>query len=513
MKKRALISVSDKTGILEFAKKLNDLGYEILSTGGTAKAISDGGVPVTKISEVTGFPEILDGRVKTLHPKIHGGLLAMKDNPKHMEEIKTHDITPIDIVAINLYPFRATIEKPDVTLDEAIENIDIGGPAMLRASAKNYKNVAVIINPSDYDVVLQELENRGEVSLETKLKLSYKVFSHTAHYDALIQEYLRLQVGEDFLSEKLVIPYEKAQDMRYGENPHQRATFYKEIKGHNVSLAMAKQIHGKELSFNNINDANGALELLLEFDQTAVIAVKHANTCGVATGSSVYEAYIKAYQCDPVSIFGGIVAFNREVDKKTAEELNKIFVEIVLAPSYEKEALEVLKSKKNIRIMEINLKEDSNKPLIDLKKVRGGLLVQDFDAIDYIEKDLKVVTNREPSTQEWEDLKLAWKVVKHVKSNAIVLTKDGMTVGIGPGQVNRIWATENAIRQAGDLSKGSALASDAFFPFPDVVQSAAKAGVTAIIHPGGSLKDQDSVDEADKNNIAMVLTGIRHFKH
>ena len=513
MNKRALISVFDKTGLVELGKELKALGYELLSTGGTAKALTDAGLPVTKVSDITGFPEMLDGRVKTLHPKIHGGLLAVRDNEKHMEELSLQGISPIDIVVINLYPFRATIEKAGVTLDEAIENIDIGGPAMLRSSAKNFKDVTVMVDPMDYDSVLKELKTNGNTSFETRMKLALKVFRHTSSYDCLIQKYLGDYLGEGKFPKNLTLTFEKVQDMRYGENPHQDAAFYREIGSQRVSLANAKQLHGKELSFNNINDTNGALELLLEFSEPTVVAVKHANPCGVGTADNIFDAYIKAYECDPLSIFGGIVAANRPIDIKTAEEINNIFVEIVLAPSFEGDALEILKNKKNIRLLELPLEEKVKGSDMDIKKVLGGLLWQERDHISFDKDQLKVVTKREPNDKEWQDMIMAWNVVKHTKSNAIVLVKDKMTVGIGPGQVSRIWAAENAFKLAGSKSQGSALASDAFFPFSDVIKGAAKAGVTAIIQPGGSVKDEESIKEADENNITMVFTGIRHFKH
>lgn len=511
MIKTALISVSDKSNIIEFAKKLVGFGVNIISTGGTEKALKQEGIEVVNISDVTGFPECLDGRVKTLHPKIHAGILAMRDNREHMEQLKNLDIDTVDMIVVNLYPFKRTILKDGVTLEEAIENIDIGGPTMLRAAAKNYRDVVVLVDPKDYEIVLSEMEETGTVSEKTKFYLAYKVFNHTAAYDALIASYLREKSGREGYDDSITLTYEKAQDMRYGENPHQKAAFYREPVPVPGSLACAEQLHGKELSFNNINDTNGALELLKEFSGTTCIAVKHANPCGVGTGSSVYEAYTRAYECDPVSIFGGIVAINDTVDSKTAEEINKIFVEIVVAPGYTDEALEILKSKKNIRILKLDNIREKNLKAVDLKKVNGGILIQDGDLGELTE--ITVVTDRKPTEEEMKDLEFAWKVVKHVKSNAIALAKDNMTVGIGPGQVNRIWAAENAIRQAGDRSKGAVMSSDAFFPFPDVVEAAAKAGVTAIIQPGGSLNDKLSIEACNKYGIAMVFTGMRHFKH
>ncbi len=513
MIKRALISVSDKNGIVNFAKKLQNLGVEVLSTGGTARTLKDNGVKVVGISEVTGFPECLDGRVKTLHPAVHGGLLAMRNNPEHMKQLDDLNIKPIDLVVINLYPFKETIAKEGVALEEAIENIDIGGPTMLRSAAKNYQDVTVVTDPEDYSAVLNELEESGEVSLNTKYGLALKVFEHTAHYDAMISQYLRNEIKGD-MPDLLTLTYEKVQALRYGENPHQKATFYKEVGKNQGTLINAEQLHGKELSFNNINDANGALELLKEYDKPTVVAVKHTNACGVGSGYDIYDAYIKAFECDPTSIFGGIVVANGKIDKRTAEELNKIFLEIVIAPEYDEEALEVLKSKKNIRVLKLDdISKKQSEQSIDIKKVNGGILVQDIDKELNNEEDLKTVTDRIPTEKELEDMLFAWKVVKHIKSNGIVIAKNGQTVGIGPGQVNRIWAVENAIKQARIEIKGSVMASDAFFPFSDCVETAAKAGVTAIIQPGGSIQDQASIDMANKYGIAMIFTGMRHFKH
>ncbi|MEW9121747.1 MAG: bifunctional phosphoribosylaminoimidazolecarboxamide formyltransferase/IMP cyclohydrolase [Thermotaleaceae bacterium] len=512
MVKRALISVSDKRGIVDFAKKLHGLGVEILSTGGTAKTLLDSGIPVVSVSDVTGFPECLDGRVKTLHPAIHGGLLAIRGNEEHMAQLKELKITPIDLLVINLYPFKETIAKENVALEDAIENIDIGGPTMLRAAAKNYQDVAVVIHPEDYDRVLRELEEEGQICKETKFQLALKVFEHTAHYDALIAQYLRTQVQGE-LPDMLTMTFEKIQDLRYGENPHQRAVFYKEIGKNIGSLVNAQQLHGKELSFNNINDANGALELLKEYSEPTVVAVKHTNACGVGSGYDIETAYRKAYACDPISIFGGIVVANRSIDKKTAEEMNKIFLEIIIAPDFDEEALEILKGKKNIRLLKLQDMAVKQKAGYDLKKVNGGLLIQSVDAPLYEEEALKVVTQRIPTKKEMEDMVFAWKVVKHIKSNGIVIAKDLQTIGIGPGQVNRIWAVENAIKQANISVKGSVLASDAFFPFPDCVEAAAKAGVTAIIQPGGSNNDKASIEMANQYGIAMIFTEMRHFKH
>ncbi len=514
MKKRAFISVFDKTGVVEFAKELIALGFEILSTGGTQKTLEDEGLKVVNVSEITGFPECLDGRVKTLHPKIHAGILAMRANKEHMSQLDKLDVDLIDVVAVNLYPFKETISKDKVELEDAIENIDIGGPTMLRAAAKNWQDVAVVVDAADYSKVIDEYKANGQVSKETKFYLCGKVFENTAAYDALIAAYLRNVRDPNEIPEKLTLTFEKQIDMRYGENPHQKAAFYKEPLAVPGSLANAKQLNGKELSFNNINDTAGALDTLREFSDCTVVAVKHANPCGVGSAPTVFEAYKKAHDCDPISIFGGIVAVNREVDKQTAEEMNKIFLEIVVAPSYTKEALEVLCTKKNLRVLELPdiTSAEGAKKAYDAKKVLGGLLLQDMNTI-LLEEDIKVVTKRKPTDKEMEDLMFGFKVVKHTKSNGIVLAKDGATTGVGPGQTNRIWASEMAITRSGEKAKGAVLASDAFFPFDDCVEVAAKAGITAIIQPGGSIRDEDSIKKCDEYGIAMVFTGIRHFKH
>lgn len=512
---RALISVSDKAGIVEFASALAERGIEILSTGGTMAALERAGVPVTGVSEVTGFPECLDGRVKTLHPAIHAGLLAMRANPEHMRQIAELGIEPIDLVVINLYPFRATIEKPGVTLEEAIENIDIGGPTMLRAAAKNWQDVAVLVDPADYAGVLTELD-AGGVTRETKQRLCYKVFAHTAQYDALIAQYLLGQLPDhsDF-PETLTLPYELVQGMRYGENPHQPAAFYRELGDVGGCLPAAKQLHGKALSYNNINDANGALDLLREFERTAAVAVKHANPCGVGLADTVEEAYRLAYEADPMSIFGGIVATNAVVDGPAAHRMSEIFLEIIVAPGFTEEALGILTKKKNIRLLALDTTRRAYPAgALDMKKVAGGMLVQAQNDVLWPEGDCwRVVTKRAPSAQEAEDLKLAWAIVKHTKSNGIAIAKDCQSLGIGPGQVNRIWATHAAIERSGDKVRGAAMASDAFFPFEDCVQAAAAAGITAIVQPGGAVGDQKSIDVCDSYGIAMVCTGMRHFKH
>jgi phosphoribosylaminoimidazolecarboxamide formyltransferase/IMP cyclohydrolase len=509
---RALISVSDKAGVVEFAEELYELGVQMISTGGTLTRLVDNGIEAISVSDVTGFPECLDGRVKTLHPAVHGGILAMRDKPEHMKQIQDLNIETIDIVAINLYPFKETIMKQGVSLEESIENIDIGGPAMLRAAAKNHKDVVVICDPADYPEVIRELKEKGSVSYDTKYRLALKVFEHTAAYDALIASYLRERSGAG-LPDNPTFTYEKLQDLRYGENPHQKAVYYKEVKAPKGSLANAVQLHGKELSFNNINDTNGALDALKEFSEPTVVAVKHANPCGVGSGFDILAAYKRAHDCDPTSIFGGIVAANRPIDAGTAEEINKIFIEIVIAPDFTEEALDILKKKQNIRLLKLEGIDEKLENQIDLKKTSGGVLIQDADAQLFNEEDLKVVTDRIPTEREMQDMIFAMKVIKHVKSNGIVIAKDGMTLGIGPGQTNRIWAAKNAIKQSLFDLKGSVMASDAFFPFDDCVQAAGEAGITAIIQPGGSMNDEESIKKANEMGIAMVFTGMRHFKH
>lgn len=512
MKKRALISVSDKNGIEEFAKELHRLGYEIISTGSTAKKIREAGVPAIEMGDVTGFPECLDGRVKTLHPKVHGGLLAVRDNPAHMETLKKFDINTIDIVAVNLYPFKATIQK-EHTLAEAVENIDIGGPAMIRSAAKNHKFVTVVTDPADYAPVIKEIEENGNTKPETRFFLMYKAFAHTAKYDTLISNYFAKVQGIEFPHD-VAFAYNEQQPLRYGENPHQKAIFYRDELTVAGGIPSAEQLHGKELSYNNILDVSSALELLNEFDTTAVVAMKHNNACGVALGKTVLEAYNGAYECDPVSIFGGIVAVNAPVDGATAAEMNKIFLEIVIAPEFTKEAIEILTQKKNIRLLRL---PDIKRKITVKKQIRqvlGGLLMQERDNTVYSAENLKTATKKAATKKEMSDMEFAFKVCKHIKSNAIVLAKDGKTVGIGVGQVNRIWALEQAIAHAGaERAKGSIMASDAFFPFPDCCDAAANAGVTAIIQPGGSVNDAQSIEACDKHGLAMVFTGERHFKH
>ncbi len=472
-----------------------------------------------EVSEITGFPECLDGRVKTLHPFIHAGLLAMRDKESHMEQLQALNITPIDLVVVNLYPFKETILKEGVTLEEAIENIDIGGPTMLRSAAKNYQDVAVIVDPLDYKTVLEELQNTKAVTLATKFYLMQKVFTLTAHYDAMIANYLKVQRNDQEFPKTLTLTYEKVDDMRYGENPHQKAAFYREVGNLAGSLTNAMQLNGKELSFNNINDTNGALELLKEFSEPTVVACKHGNPCGVGSADNILAAWDKAYEADKVSIFGGIVVANREITVQMAKKMSGIFLEVIVAPSYEEEALEILRGKKNVRVLKLDGIEVPQNPLAyDIKKVNGGMIIQTIDSQLLVEEDLKVVTNRVPTDSEMEDLVFAFKVVKYVKSNGIALAKDKQSVGIGPGQVNRIWAATQSIDHGKELideniTKGAVLASDAFFPFEDCVETAHKAGITAIIQPGGSVRDEDSIQKCNEYGMTMIFTGMRHFKH
>jgi len=508
----ALISVSDKTGIVEFAEELNKLGVEIISTGGTAKMLKENSIPVIEVSEYTGFPEMLNGRVKTLHPKIHAGLLALRDNSKHIETLKEHNIKLIDMVVVNLYPFQKVIHKPDIALEEAIENIDIGGPAMLRSAAKNYKSVAVVCNPQKYHKIIEELKNNQGISEDTLKELALEVFNLTSSYDSAIYNYLsrRFEKTESF-PKNLVLSFEKLFDLRYGENPHQKASFYKEnIK--TAGLINLKQLQGKELSFNNLLDLEAAFSLVKEFEKPAAVIVKHNNPCGVAQEDTLDKAYLNAFRCDTLSAFGGIVALNRKLDLKTAKGILKSgFLECIIAPAFEEEVLGLLKEKKNLRLIELN--DLSKQEEWDLKRVSGGLLIQekDFETVNL--DNLKVVTKCKPTKAQLKSLVFAFKVSKHVKSNAIVLAKGTKTVGIGAGQMSRVDSVIIAIRKAGKLAKGSCLASDAFFPKEDAVSKAIKAGAKAIIQPGGSLADEKIIKICDKYKIPMVFTGIRHFKH
>lgn len=508
---RALFSVSDKTGLVEFAKGLVESGWEIIATGGTQKLLEDSGVKTTGISDVTGFPEICGGRVKTLHPRVHGGLLGRRDNPGDMAQLKENGIETIDMVCVNLYPFEATVAKPGCTLEDAVEHIDIGGPSMLRSAAKNFAAVTVVCDPGDYDVVLDEIRRFGNTDIDTRIKLSAKAYTHTAQYDAHIATYMRMKAG---LNEKLFLDFDLVQSLRYGENPHQAAKFYAEAVPGTYSVAGARQIQGKELSYNNIQDANAALEITSEFSEPFCCALKHMNPCGAAVGKDALEAWTRAYEADKVSIYGGIVAFNREVTKEIALGLKPIFLEIVMAPSFSEEALEVLATKKNLRVLVI----DMSAPRCKRPKytgVTGGLLVQDADTECVTLTDEMCVTERKPTAQELADLNFGWKIVKHVKSNAIVVVKNGATLGVGAGQMNRVGSATIALEEAraAGATEGLVLASDGFLPFDDTVEQASHYGVTAIVQPGGSIRDKDSIVKADEKGITMLFTGMRHFKH
>ena len=508
---RALISVSDKTGVVEFAQGLRALGWEIIATGGTMKLLEEKGVEVINISDVTGFPEICDGRVKTLHPKVHGGLLARRDDESHLAALKENQIEFIDMVCVNLYPFRQTIQKEGVTIEEAIENIDIGGPSMLRSAAKNWADVTVVCNPEDYAQILSEIKACGNTKKETRLQLSAKAYTHTAQYDAMIATYMRRQAG---LNEKLFLEFDLKQSLRYGENPHQEAKFYAAQQPVSYSLASAKQLHGKDLSYNNIQDANAALAITREFDAPFCVGLKHMNPCGAAIGKDVVEAWTKAYEADKVSIFGGIVAVNRPLTKEAAELMKPIFLEIIMAPKFEEGALEVLMTKKNLRLIEVDMTKDETTKN-QYVSVTGGLLMQNLDITTKEVVAEMCVTEKQPSEADLVDMNFGWRVVKHVKSNAIVAVKDGVTVGVGAGQMNRIGSAEIALKQAkaAGITEGIVLASDAFFPFDDCVTLAAEYGVTAIVQPGGSVRDEDSIKKANELGISMVFTGMRHFKH
>jgi len=516
--KRALISVSDKEGIGQFAMGLNGLGVEILSTGGTASLLKEKGLPIISVSDYTGFPEMLDGRVKTLHPKIHGGLLGQRSKKEHLDKMKEYGIKPIDMVIVNLYPFEETIAKEGCTLSEAIENIDIGGPTMLRSAAKNYIDVTVIVDPGDYERVLKEMkENDGFISLDTNFQLAKKVFQLTARYDGAISNYLGSLDNKEKrhgFPETLTLQFKRSQGLRYGENPHQEAAFYIERSINEPCVSNAAQLQGKELSFNNIIDLDAALETVKEFQEIAAVIIKHTNPCGVAISEkSLVEAYCKARDCDPISAFGGIVGFNRKVDVKTAAEIVSTFVEAIIAPGYDKDALEILKEKKDLRVLLVPSLEGYLQEGYDLKKVVGGLLVQDRDLgmVDF--KSLKVVTKRSPTEDELKAMSFAWKVCKHVKSNAIVYSTSDQVVGVGAGQMSRVDSSRIAVMKANLPTDGTVLASDAMFPFRDGVDAAAKAGVTAIIQPGGSIRDEEIIQAANEYNIAMVFTVMRHFRH
>jgi phosphoribosylaminoimidazolecarboxamide formyltransferase / IMP cyclohydrolase len=526
--RRALISVSDKTGVVEFSRALAALGVQILSTGGTAKLLAQEGIPVTEVSAHTGFPEMLDGRVKTLHPKIHGGLLARRDLPEHMAALKEHGIAAIDLLAVNLYPFVATVMKPGCTLEEAIENIDIGGPAMVRSAAKNWKDVAVLTDASQYAGVIEELKRDGKVGEATRFSLAVAAFNRISNYDAAISDYLSSVQPDGARSEFPAQSngrFVKLQDLRYGENPHQKAAFYRDLYPAPGSLVMGRQLQGKELSYNNIADADAAWECVKSFDGPACVIVKHANPCGAAVAGNAAEAYAKAFQTDPTSAYGGIIAFNSPVDGAAANLVSKQFVEVLIAPSYSKEALEVFAAKANTRVLEIpldgvkrgsNAAWDQGRNLHDVKRVGSGLLIQSADNREVARSELKIVSKRQPTAAQLDDLNFAWKVAKYVKSNAIVFCRDGATVGVGAGQMSRIDSARIAAikaQNAGLAMAGSVVASDAFFPFRDGLDAVIDAGAVAVIQPGGSVRDDEVIAAADERGIAMVFTGVRHFRH
>ena len=509
--RRALISVSEKSGIEKFAGELVDLGFEIVSTGGTAKALKASGIPVIGISEVTGFPEILEGRVKTLHPNIHAGILA-KDTPEHMAVLAEHGIKPIELVVVNLYPFQETVAKKDVTIEDAIENIDIGGPSMVRAAAKNYTRTAIVVNPQHYDEIINEIKTEGKISLATREKLALEAFQHTAQYDAAIAQHLTKVWHADKFADETAFGGKKIQSLRYGENPHQKAAFYAMGKPASGTVANAKQLNGKELSYNNIVDVDAAWQLVSEFtDKPAAVIVKHTNPCGVALGASLVEAYDRALAADPVSAYGGIIALNREVDKETAEHIIQTFMEAVIAPAFSDEAVEVLQTKKNLRVLPVG--EHTEEPELWIEKISGGFLLQEQDTHHLNKNEVQVVTKKVPNEVELDEMLFAWNIVKHVKSNAIVVTKNQQTLGVGAGQMNRVGSAKIALEEAGEKAHGAVLASDAFFPFSDSIETAHEAGITAIIQPGGSIRDQEVIDACDKYGISMIFTGIRHFKH
>ncbi len=523
--KRALISVSDKTGIAEFAQGLTALGIEIFSTGGTAKLLKKEGIEVKSVSDITKFPEMLDGRVKTLHPVIHGGILAKRDNPNHMQALFDQGINTIDMVVVNLYPFKKTVADPKVKFEDAVENIDIGGPTMIRSAAKNFQDVAVIVDANDYEAVLSELKaNKSDLSLDTKFKLACKTFQHTAEYDRTICGYLeQIKLNDNNFIKKasafpsvLQLDFKKIQSLRYGENPHQKAAFYRTQNTKIPGIANAKQLQGKELSFNNIIDIDAAYQLAWDFDQPAAIVIKHTNPCGAAIGKSLANAYKKARETDPVSAFGSVLGFNRIVDSETAVEIISTFIEAVIAPGFDASAIDLLQTKTNLRLLIADKPDIKIKDNWELKQVSGGMLAQDRNYLTLDKDKCKVVTKRQPTPAEWEALNFAWRVVKHVKSNAIVFTNKNQTVGVGAGQMSRVDSTELAVSKASKAGlpiKGTVVASDAFFPFRDGVDAIAEAGASAIIQPGGSIRDEEVIKAANEHSIAMVFTGIRHFKH
>ena len=516
---RVLVSVSDKTGLVPFVKGLQEAGWEVIATGGTQRLLEDEGVKTIGISEVTGFPEICDGRVKTLHPKVHGALLARRDEPSHMQALAENGIETIDMVCVNLYPFRETIAKEGVTMAEAIEKIDIGGPSMLRSAAKNWNDVTVVCDPTDYDTILSEVRATGNTTKETRLRLSAKAYTHTAEYDCCIATYMRQQAG---LNEKLFLEFDLKQGLRYGENPHQHAKFYAATEAVPFSLASAKQLNGKELSYNNIQDANAALNIVREFgDVPFCVGLKHMNPCGAAIGKDVVDAWTKAYEADKVSIFGGIVATNCEVTREAAELMKPIFLEIIMAPKFSEGALEVLCTKKNLRLLEVDMSADTASHM-QYVSVNGGLLAQELDTTTKTITADMCVTKVQPTEAQLTDLQFAWRIVKHVKSNAIVVVKDGKTLGVGAGQMNRVGSAGIALKQAEEAlaaegkdirKEGLVMGSDGFFPFGDSVESAAQYGIAAIVQPGGSVRDEESIEAANRHGITMLFTGMRHFKH
>ena len=510
--RRALVSVSDKTGLVPFVQGLKELGWTIIATGGTQKLLESRGVNTVGISEVTGFPEILDGRVKTLHPKVHGGILARRDLPAHMQTLAEQGIETIDLVCVNLYPFRQTIAREGVSMEDAIENIDIGGPSMVRSAAKNWRDVTIVCDPNDYDKVLDELRANGKTSDETRLQLSAKAYTHTAEYDMCISSWMRKQAG---LNEKLFLEYDLKQGLRYGENPHQSAKFYAAMQPAPYSLAFAKQIQGKELSYNNIQDANAALNVLRDFsDKPFCVALKHMNPCGAAVGATIEEAWQAAYEADKVSIYGGIVGVNRELTAEVAAGMKPIFLEIVIAPSFTPEALEILSAKKNLRVLEVPMAPETEAPM-QYVSVNGGMLAQQLDtAVETVTPEM-CVTKVKPTAAQLADLDFGWRIVKHIKSNAIAVVRDNHTIGVGAGQTNRVGSAEIALEQAkaAGFTEGLILASDGFLPFDDTVALAAQYGVTAIVQPGGSIRDEDAIKKADELGITMLFTGVRHFKH
>ncbi|AHF06400.1 bifunctional phosphoribosylaminoimidazolecarboxamide formyltransferase/IMP cyclohydrolase [Desulfitobacterium metallireducens] len=516
--KRVVISVSDKTGILELGKGLAELGYEIISTGGTFKTLNEAGIPVRYVTEITGFPEILDGRVKTLHPMVHAGILA-RDTAEHRKQLDENGIGLVDLVVVNLYPFRETIAKPDVTFEDAIENIDIGGPTMVRAAAKNQERVAIVVNPKRYTEILETLRQEGEISYALRKQLAAEAFAHTADYDKAIADYLEKQQAQEagatsVFPETLRLTAEKAQDLRYGENPQQNAAFYRNSNSEGT-LAGGVQLQGKELSYNNWVDMEAAWSLAQEFKEPACVIIKHTNPCGAALGKTPLEAYERALEADPVSAFGGIIAFNRVVDAECAQLIHERFFEVILAPEFSPEAREIFKDKKNLRLIIIGRRggQHTSEKGWKIRTIQGGFLVQEEDLGTTPSTEWEVVTEQKPTAEDLRELEFAWQVVKHVKSNAIVLTKNGQTLGVGAGQMNRVGSVKISMEQAGDKAKGAYLASDAFFPFPDSLEEAAKAGVRAVVQPGGSIRDEEVLEVANRLNLIMVFTHRRHFQH